>query len=529
MRQTHRTLWLIALYLGSGMAVLWPGTQPGNKKVPGGAWTDVWNSLWSMDFAHQSVLAGTLPWHTTALGHPDGGSVLLPDFWGALFAVPMVGLLGVAGAYTAWLVIQLAGAGLMSHLFCAEWLQHHGHSRIEADRASLVAGVSFLASPGLLAGAQCGTTEAVAGGWLAGAVWAVWRALIQPARERSLVAGVALAAATLAGWYTAVVAFVFAGCMSIAHIRQRGAIAATPLSLGLLFAAPFALWTHGVHSDPSHLATRVPEVLDAIRASFGAATPLGMIWPVDVADIAIGSPGDAGEGYLHTGYLGLSLLLASVLGLRQMGRARLAIPLAGLVCAILSWGPGTSGLLPYGLIDDLPGATNLSLVWRLSVGTALAISFLAAAATRGRWRWVLGLLILFVIEITTFSPLKNGVASSSVKPPQAFNALNGAQPGALITLPIQHADLWLQTIHRQPVTGNINIRRSARAHEWVSQALSDDWKKSSINAKEIGIRYIAVRQSETLRASPERVIAHRLETETDRLARQGRWTIYALW
>jgi len=529
MPKIKTTTLLALLYVSLAVAVLWPASLLGSATVPGGQWTDVWNSLWSMDFAHRSVMAGSMPWHTAELGSPGGGSVLLPDFWGAVFAVPAVGLMGVAGAYSTWMVLQLAAAGLITHLFTAEWLQSTGLSKDAAQRAGLAAGASFLISPVLLAGVQCGTTEAVAGGWMSGAVWAVWRALETPSQRRTLTAGAALAAVTLSGWYTAVIAFVFAGVFTLMAWRRLKISALQPLGLGLLFAVPFALWTHGVHTDPGHLATRAPEILDRIRASFGAATPLGMVWPTDHADIAIGAMTDSGTGYLHTGYLGLVLLSASLLGLRYARTTAAPLALAGLLCAILSWGPGESGTLPFALIDGLPGARSLSLVWRLALGAALAVSMLAAAATRGRWTWVVGLLVLVGSETAVRSPVSDGIATTDAAPIEALQALQRLPPGVVITVPRQHAELWLQVNHRQAITGTINIRRSESAQAWIEMATEGDWKPASQAAREMGIRYVAVKQSEALRASTEAVVAHRLSTEAEVVAKHERWTVYGLW
>jgi len=516
-------------YLFVAIAILWPATQIGTHWVPGGQWTDVWNSIWAMEFAHQSILNGHLPWVANMLGHPHGGAVLLPDFWGAVFAVPAVGLVGPESAMTAWVTIQLALTGWVTHLFARDWLETSGLKRENAHRASWVAGIGHMASPVILAGAQCGTTEAVSGGWLALAVWSVWRTNHHRSRQSTLLAGLALWAATLSGWYTTVLAFLFASCLCADGARKGGVKALLPIGLGLVFAIPFAMWTHSVHTDPTHLATRAPEVLDRIRASFGAATPLGMIWPIDEANIAIGSPKDLGQGYLHTGYLGLTLLVAAAVGVFNRMHSTAVWLTAGVAAAILSWGPGTHGQLPYALVELIPGTDSLSLVWRLAGGAALTVALLAAAASRGKPLVVAIIIAAFCAEIRWVSPVSQGVATSNTQSNAALSSLAEAPPGAVLTLPIQHQALWLQTQHKQPITGSINMRRSHAAQQWVSASTSNEWSSSKQDAQALGIRYVAVKQSPLLQASPDRLLAHRLSNQETPMVRAGRWAVYKLW
>ena len=60
-------------------------------------------------------------------------------------------------------------------------------------------------------------------------------------------------------------------------------------------------------------------------------------------------------------------------------------------------------------------------------------------------------------------------------------------------------------------------------------ATEGDWKPASQAAREMGIRYVAVKQSEALRASTEAVVSHRLSTEAEVVAKHERWTVYGLW
>ncbi|MBC8455003.1 MAG: hypothetical protein H8D71_02220 [Deltaproteobacteria bacterium] len=519
------------VWIGVAVCALGPDLWLGDQMVPGGPWTDVWNSLWSMNFAHESFSNGQFPWHTDALGHPGGGTVLLPDLWGALFAGLAVPLLGLTATYTAWMVLQLALGGLVAQGFCTEWLCASGLERPESVRAGWVAGLAYTTAPVYLAGATCGTTEAVASAWPALAAWMAWRAHNDTNWRTIGIGAVSLFAAAVASWYAAVIATAFVGVFTAMALPKKGVWVAMPLLAGLGLILPFALWTHGVHADPTHLATRNPEILNNIRASFGAASPMGMLWPTDAADIAIPSAKEAGLGYLHTGYIGLTLLSASVVGIIRRPKATAAVAIAGCVCATLALGPGSDDWLPYGLVNDWPGFSSLSLVWRLSGGAALAAALLAAAATQGRTPAVIALSLGIVLETALFAPTAGGVAVSSVAPTATLELLAKQPAGAVITLPSgeNHPDLWRQTQHGQPVTSNINIRRSPAASQWIHSARDTEWDVMVQMAQKQGFRYVLVHQSKSLRTGGDRFLAAKLQNNSQGIGQDGRWTFFVLW
>jgi hypothetical protein len=518
------------VWLAVAAAALGPEVWSDAHAVPGGRWTDSWNSLWSMHFAHTSVASGHWPWWSDALNYPHGGAVLLPDVWGSFFAVAAVPLLGLSSAYTAWITVQLALSGWAMHGLAREWLRD-SLDETAADRAAWVAGLGYATAPVLLAGAACGTTEAVAGAPPVLAAWAAWRALKSPSIKGTLLAGLALLFAGMASWYGVVIAAVFVAILGVLRMPALGVRAIAPLAAGLLLVVPLALWTQSVHSDPIHLATRDPAILDGIRASFGAASLLGLVWPVDAADIAIQSASDAGQGYLHTGYVGLSLLVAAVVSVCRQPRRCLPWLLAGAVCAVLALGPGTGGIRPYAWVDDLPGFRNLSLVWRLASGAGLAAALLAALATRGRL-WACGLLgTAIVVESAFFAPTAGGVSTSDTSPSVVLTALAEEPEGAVLTLPfsVAHADLWRQTQHGQPITATINRRRSEAAAQLAASAETATWPELAATAEEMGVRYVLVFQSRSLQASNDRFLAHQAQNQARLVARDNRWSAYALW
>jgi hypothetical protein len=525
----------VLLRLLAYLGLAWVWVQPSLTTVPGGPRSDVWNSLWSLWFSHQSLMVGHLPWATELLNAPDGGTVLLPDPLAAVFALLAVPALGVAGAYTALMLLRLAAAGLIAHLFAEDWLKQTGLAPDAAGRAGWVAGIGYATAPVLLAGLQCGTTEAVSGAWPALAAWMCWRASVHGGRRAGALAALALLGAALGSWYAAVVAFIFAGLMLLGTPGKRRP---WPLLAGLALVVPLAIFTHLTHTDPTHMGTRSPEILAKIRETFGAADLLDFVWPTAEANLAIFSPAERGQGYLHTTYLGGVLLLGAVVALvRGTPRARL-IALGGGLCALLALGPvlhlngeQVLGWMPYALLEGSPGFDGLSLLWRLSVGAALAVALLAAAATRGHRLAVILVVGLVLAEVGLFSPLSSGIARSDVRPSAALTALADAPPGAVLTLPAfrNHPDLWRQTQHHQPTTGTINQRRGRAALRWLSAARSQPLADVRTAAEAAGIRYLIIDKRTTLRQNPHQPVVEAVRAASAPLAEDESLEIYALW
>jgi hypothetical protein len=524
---------LLAMLAYIGLAWVW--VQPSLTTVPGGPRSDVWNSLWSLWFSHQSLMEGHLPWATELLNAPDGGTVLLPDPLAAVFALFAVPALGVAGAYTALMLLRLAAAGLIAHMFAEDWLKETGLAPDAAGRAAWVAGIGYATAPVLLAGLQCGTTEAVSGAWPALTAWLCWRASVHGGRRAGVLAAVALLGAALSSWYAAVVAFIFAGLMLLGTPGKRRP---GPLLAGLVFVIPLAIFTQLTHTDPTHMGTRSPEILTKIRETFGAADLLNFVWPTAEANLAIFSPAERGQGYLHTTYLGAALLLGAVVALvRGAPQARL-LALAGGLCALLALGPvlhlnGEQVLdwMPYALLEGSPGFDGLSLLWRLSVGAALAVALLAAAATRGHRLVVILGVGLVLAEAGLVSPLSSGIARTSVQPSAALGVLADAPAGAVLTVPAfrHHSDLWLQTQHGKPTTGDINHRRSPAAKAWLQQARRRPLSELQAAAEAAGIRYLIVHQEPSLRNTPDRKLVEALTAQGAVLAEDSQLTVLALW
>jgi len=212
--------------------------------------------------------------------------------------------------------------------------------------------------------------------------------------------------------------------------------------------------------------------------------------------------------------------------------------LAGALCALLALGPvllfngeTVSTWMPFALLEDLPGFGGLSLLWRLALGTALAVAFLAAAATKGHRLAVILVVGLVLSEVCFFSPISDGIARSEVAQSSALHTLSKAPRGAVLTVPAfqHHSDLWRQTQHGQPTTGTTHHRRSQGAYKWLKAARSQSLSELQGSAEAAGIRYVLVHKSTTLRKNPNQPVIQTIRAEVAPLAQDDRFEIYALW
>ena len=86
-----------------------------NGKILGGASSDVWNSLWSVDFFWQKILSLELPIHTDRLNTPYGGSIWVSDMLGAISMGPFVYVMGWDLGYQLWLIFSCSLLGWVTH------------------------------------------------------------------------------------------------------------------------------------------------------------------------------------------------------------------------------------------------------------------------------------------------------------------------------------------------------------------------------------------------------------------------------
>ncbi|RME28229.1 MAG: hypothetical protein D6798_02860 [Deltaproteobacteria bacterium] len=469
-------------YLGVATAVTWPALVELGTAVPGAARTDLHNALWSQWFVWRALTEGSLPFHTTLLD-PPGGGVLVPiDPLGSLMALPLVGPLGLATAYSLVVLVNVAASGWVAHRFARAVARSRG---LDGEAAGFVAGIAYASAPILRAAVVNGTSEGIGGQWAALAAWACWRAAQRPGAGRILAAALALLLAALGSWYGAVTAFLFAGALVLvgpgtgeASIggRRRALIAAV---LGVLFVLPLAVATTRAATRPDNLVRiKSARELANVRRSTGAADPRGFVVGGDFRSPDFRRISRYGEQFFHCNYLGWGLILAAAFAGRR-GRSPRFLWAGGGAGLLLAMGPvlvmdgapvviaGDRVIgLPYFLVERLPGFSSLSLVYRLTQAPALALALLAglgAAATRRPGWAAVGMVALICIEGRWVCPLKSLPDTTSAEVAPSIRALADQPPGIVLEYPVVggRAYLYEQTVHQHPIAGTLNFPNNA--------------------------------------------------------------------
>ncbi|MDP6935267.1 MAG: hypothetical protein QGG40_20270, partial [Myxococcota bacterium] len=456
---------VVAIYVFVAMILTWPAVVELGQVVPGAGRTDLWNSLWSIWLVHGGLSEGAWITEPALLNCPSGGGLLVSDPLGALLAAPMVSMFGLTVAYCLLVWMQLALAGVLAHGFAHQLSlavanpagsdEAPGASPWSFRSVGWVAGLSYAAAPVLLSGVHNGTSEAFAGGWAAGAAWACWSVARRPSLARGVVAVMALFLASLASWYSAVVAFLFAGALLLVGTPgawKRSVVARTlVIVVAVGCVAPLAAQFHSAAREPGNLVgIKQDREVRMVRRSTGAADPRGYLVGGDFRSPDFRLISRYGEEFVHCHYLGWVGLLLALVGLRDRRRGTGFIWLAGAMGGVLSLGPvwvqdamavivleDRAVPLPYFLLESLPGFGSLSLVYRLAQAPALAVSLLAAVALGGRrGRWTGLALAGILIEGHLVSPMSSLPDTSSTEVEQPILALAQAPDGAVMNFPV---------------------------------------------------------------------------------------------
>jgi hypothetical protein len=441
----------------------------------GGVRSDATNTLWGFWFVAESLARGALPLRTVLLDHPEGGRLLVADPLNSLLAVPLTWMGGPVLAWAVLAPLHVALAGRAAHAL-AERLGGNGW----------IAGLGYAGAPIVVSHLQNGSSEAVSTGWLPLAALGLLEAASEGGLRRVLFGALGLTACSLGGWYAGVGAFLLGGCALAATAlgtllgdeaaRAPARRLAASLALGVVLTAPMAAGFQAVANAPDGLVDiKNEEDLARIRRTLGPADPRAFFVPGDfrAPDFAAlpANPSDR----VHTTYLGWGLVLlacgALVRGRPEapagLGRATWAA--AGFLAGLLALGPqvvcdgmplavaGRGIPLPYALLERLPGFGSLSLVYRLSTLSALALAVIASQVPVSR-RLGAALALLPLFELRLASPVRGLPHVSSLPSSPALEALATAPPGGVLNLPVQAGRnyLWEQVLHEKPLAGSLN-------------------------------------------------------------------------
>ncbi len=377
-----------------------PGDLLGNPDV------DVWNHAWGPWWWATELAHGNIPWQTEYLLWPSGGVLWFIDPMLALLGAPLVGTLGVAGA---WNVV------ILGYVVFASWAARRFARSLGAGPwASWVASGVFAASAWMTCELQNGISEAVNIGPVALAF--AW--IEDASRTRNLKswakAGLGVGLSAIASPYLGLgagIAALVRGLPAIRHAWLGGLTA-------VLVAAPPALALRTQLASPDAIIKH-PDSMNDQLAAHNAVDLRTFFQPFGFRSVDLSH-----EGFQHSMYLGLAALLLCVFAFRSNAKPAEGKPverayrseiwwvLAALVCAVISLGPylyvngdwlslhdGRRLRLPWGAIQQVMPGLAVTHPLRLAVPTLAAVAGLAALGAHNLSKGPLALVALGVVLI----------------------------------------------------------------------------------------------------------------------------------
>ncbi len=386
------------------VALLWPAPIHSNELPAGDPYSDIMISHWPSALLLKRTIADE---HRLPLWNPfyGGGRPLSADPLAAIFYPPtqLVNLVPIRDYYLLLMLGHLVLAGLGTLLLAR-------HAFRLSRWASLVAAVSFMATPRLIAHLGAGhmtLVQAVAWyPWLALGCWAT----IKDPRRWAAPFGVVLALAVLAGHPQ----MAYYGMMMVAGValwllgtrwRACGSRAIVSPLLGLAVAGLGGLLLSSIHLLPlleftNHstrqdaiAATDAYPILQVVKALFGHTPPSAVPW----------------ENVMQPG--GLVLLLAAV-GIVAAGRR--ILPLLGGIVLIGALAMGNASPLFYVAAHVLPefdSFRGLSRIWLVALLGIALLAGIGAEALLGllhsyhprylrRNQLMLGFVMVLLVSVT---------------------------------------------------------------------------------------------------------------------------------
>ena len=459
---------------------LWQTRQAFFSPVPvilGGADQPDWTgTLWTWWWTWEALWSGRSPVVASENLFPIGlDPVAQYNLVDAVLLGWLIPAIGPTRGYNLAGLILLAAAGWTGWLMCRR-LGVPGW-------ASIVAGLLLQSSSMLLVEVTGGRLSQALVVFAGMAFVGILRLTqTDTTRKQAMVTGLFTALAALTYWYAAV--FVAMGAApSAATGRRRAGRLGLAVGTCVAICAPalFSLLSFG---DNLPGLRRSPASWMPDESWTGGSFGIGMAmssahqlaWPIWTA------PGDPMDKRLSVVLLGLAAVGAAA-GPRRWRAPLVGAALVGWVCTLGPWLKAPDGThlpipLPWLLLHKvMPFFERLWWPERFELTVLLGLIPLAgmgAAALGKRWgdrRVGLALVAVWGIEQMALSPYSPIPAT----PPPAWNpALYAAVDGPIITAPVLAPDpdiryaLWLQVLHRQPVTAGLG--------EHLPGHVSSEWR-----------------------------------------------------
>lgn len=548
-----RLPWRALPYVGLAIYSSWPALPELGRSTAGADRTDVWNALWSLHFVRSALYEGRLPWRTELLDPPAGGTLLVADPINALLAVPIGLLFDLPTTWSLLVIAHLSLLGWVAHRFAMDLAGHHALPR---EPAGFVAGVACATAPVVLASIHNGTSEGVPAGLVLLSAWAGWSAAVRGGAWRMVGAVLALTIGALTSAYGAVVAFLFAvGLVLLPPVGEGGRAwcrrrSALVLVLGFVLVAPvYAGIQQAATGEGNLVRIKHDRELQTVRRSTGPADLRGFVLGGEFRSPDFREISRYGEQFIHCHYLGATLLFGAALAARRRrgegwlwagGTGALLLSLGPVVVAdgaALIIGGDRAIPLPYLLVERLPGFSSLSLLFRLSLGPALALGVLAAlgaVSTRRPAGAAALFCTLILVEGRTLSPMRGLPDTVTIPPAEPLLALAQEPKGVVLNFPVVggRAYLYEQTVHGKPMAGTLNFPNNAVGiRAWkelilASEALGPDPDEEAIQvwrervarkARAAGVRYVVIHDDPLARPDMHDVAAEAVALALDPL------------
>ena len=416
----------------------------------GSADVDVWNHAWGPWWWAHQISEGMLPWHTTLLQGPDGGTLWFIDPILALLGAPLA-LFSPSLGFAFALCIYFA--------FASFGIRYFARTLGAGPQSQWIASIAYVWSAWVLSEVHNGITEAVNIGPVALALGAIASAHQNSTLKSWAFAGGCIgfsaACSPYLGLGTGIVALIF----GIRHIPQAwigGLIA------GLTALPNLALFRLQLAAEDAII--KRPPGMNETLALHNAVDPRTFFTPFGFQSVDLST-----EGFVHSLYFGTVIVLLASKRLWRHKLWLLAL-IASMLCALgpyLYWGDGwfVSGgarfRLPWYYLQALFPGLAVTHPLRLGIpALAICCAFGAAGLEKSNWKkyWKpIAALIALDGLIISGAPYPISTASSEI--PEFYEQIRSDSSQAMVLdLPTDAGGtmktslyLYLQTAHHKSI------------------------------------------------------------------------------
>ena len=370
--------WRILIWFVAAIVLCLPTSVSLSSQLFGDPQIDVWNHAWGYWFVFQSLAAFKLPFETSLIGAPGGGTIYYIDTPGALAALPITAIFGPAVGYNVLLLCRLTLSALGTQLLTEELSEKGLHTWI--------AGFGALSLPFLLCELNNGISEVCDIEWGILALWATARYLKTGQRKHALWIGFFQGMTIMATFYYGLaigllLVFLLGQKIILCTLKDKklhsslvDSLLAAGISVLVAFPSAFAFWS-SLQSD-SRLVLRDTSLNVQLLRHNAVDPRIYFHWG---AFQSVNLQEEYGEPFIHTAYLRWTLFpLAFAIGwLRKELRVWLITLVLSLILGLgsyLWWGGewlmlgGQMMSLPFEWLRSLLPQIAITHPLRLSIG-----------------------------------------------------------------------------------------------------------------------------------------------------------------